>query len=177
MSTSELFSRAERFCDQCGEVFWGAERAKFCSQPCRLRSWRARQSSRALLPLHVELCQDVVRRHQGSDWGAASKLLPRLFRALAAELRKRGWDPIELLMSMPDEPASESDRAPGGMSGKPPARRKWLYPPEAELEKLEALISARLLHGEDVGWHLERREQLTEYLVIRNADAATAKAP
>ena len=171
-----MFSRDAHWCESCGELFWGAERAKYCSQPCRLRSWRARRRSRMQQPLHVELCQEVVRRHQGSAEGAASKLLPRLFRAVAAELRRRGWDPIELLMSTPDEPASETDRAAVVMSGQPPALRKWLYPPEVELEKLEVLISDRLLHGEDVSWHLERREQIAEYLIVRDADASAAKA-
>ena len=169
------YFQSERTCEECAERFWGTEAARFCSKPCRQRAWRANRSNPLADSDLAGVCRDLLGRAQGTG-GLPGKILPRLFRAAARELRLRGWDPIELLMSLPDEPASETDRAPGGMSGKPPARRKWLYPPEAELEKLEALIAARLLHGEDVGWHLERREQLVEYLVIRDADSATAKA-
>lgn len=87
-------------------------------------------------------------------------------------------------MTRPDEPASEEDTAPGGIEGEPPERRRWLFPPEVELDKLEAIIKERLARGVSVAWHLERREQISEYLTIRGANeqhaqhvqAAAAKA-
>ena len=170
------YSQSERICDACGESFWGTEAALYCSKPCRQRSYRARQAWMGLGTAELPaLCAEITAR--GERGGASySKLLPRLFRAAAAELRKRGWDPIELLMTRPDEPASEKDTAPGGIEGKPPERRRWLFPPEAELEKLEAIIKERLSRGLSVAWHLERREQITEYLIVRNANDLHAKA-
>ena len=120
------------------------------------------------------LCAEVVQR--GKLGGASySKLLPRLFRATAAELRKRGWDPIELLISRPDEPASEPDDAPGGIEGVSPQRRRWLYPPEVELEKLDAMIAERLKRGAGVTWFVERRAQIAEYLAARDAAELAGK--
>ena len=175
----EALSETEHTCEQCGEFFWSSARARFCSQPCRLRHWRARQPLRIgpADPTLLGLCAEVLKRGKSDGSDSAAKLLPRLFRAVAAELRKRGWDPIELLMTTPTEPATNRDTAPGGIAGAPPERRKWLYPPEVELEKLEALITARLAKSESVEWHLERREQLSEYLILRNASAPSPKAP
>jgi hypothetical protein len=106
---------------------------------------------------------------------SSGRLLARLFRACAAELRRRGLDPIELLMSVPDDPASDADTAPGGIRGAAPTRRKWLYPPEVELEKLDEVIAKRLERGHSVAWHEERREQLAEYLVVRAANEPSAE--
>jgi hypothetical protein len=38
------------------------------------------------------------------------------------------------------------------------------------------LIAQRLERGEPVSWHVERREQIAEYLVIRNVGAPRANA-
>jgi hypothetical protein len=171
------YSQSERVCEDCAEKFWGTEAARYCSKPCRQRGWRARKTWLGLRSADLPgLCAEVHAR--GQLGGASySKLLPRLFRTTAAELRRRGWEPIELLMSKPDDPAAEADTAPGGVEGTSPQRRRWLYPPEVELEKLEALITARLERGQSVDWYLERREQITEYLTIRNAnDQAAVKA-
>jgi hypothetical protein len=170
------YSQSERQCDACGEMFWGTEAAQFCSKPCRQRSWRARQAWAGLRePGLPGLCRELLERGQLGG-GSYSKLLPRLFRATAAELRKRGWDPIELLINRPDEPASDPDTAPGGIAGVSPHRRRWLYPPEVELERLDALIAARLKRGESVTWHLERREQIAAYLAVRDAGESADKA-
>jgi hypothetical protein len=169
------YFQSERVCDACGEKFWGTEAALFCSKPCRQRSWRARQAWLGLREADLPgLCAEVSARGKlgGASYG---KLLPRLFRATAAELRKRGWDPIELLMNRPDEPAVDSDDAPGGMEGTPPARRRWLFPPEVELEKLEAVIAERLKRDASVTWYLERRAQIAEYLAVRDAPASIEK--
>jgi len=171
----DSYFQTERQCEECAEHFWGTEAARFCSKSCRQRAWRAGRPSLLRRGELADLCREVMHRAELQS-GAASKLLPRLFRAVARELRSRGWDPIELLMSMPDEPASASDTAPGGIRGEPPTRRRWLYPPEVELEKLDALIAARLKRGDSVGWHLERREQIAEYLVVRTANTTAAKA-
>jgi len=166
----------ERVCEGCGERIWGTRARRFCEKACQQRAWRAARSNPfergSDLPA---LCAIVMKRADlgGSD---AGKLLPRLFRAVARELRLRGWDPIELLMTHPQDPASDSDTAPGGIEGQPPARRKWLYPPELEIEKLDTLIAQRLERGEPVSWQVERREQIAEYLVIRNAGAPPANA-
>ena len=164
------YSQSERICDACGEFFWGTEAALYCSKPCRQRSYRARQAWMGLGSADLAtLCTEIVAR--GARGGASyGKLLPRLFRATAAELRKRGWDPIELLITRPDEPASPADTAPGGITGKPPARRRWLFPPEVEIEKLDQAIAERLSRGLSVEWHLERREQIAEYLAIQRAN-------
>jgi hypothetical protein len=170
------YSQIERVCDACGEKFWGTEAALYCSKPCRQRSWRARQTWTGLREVGLPgLCAEVVER--GSKLGGASysKLLPRLFRATAAELRKRGWDPIELLINRPEDPASESDAALGEMEGASPPRRRWHYPPEVELERLDAMIAERLKRGAGVTWFLERRAQIAEYLAGRDAAASVGK--
>jgi hypothetical protein len=171
--------RVERQCEQCGERLWGSERQRFCGPSCQQRARRAARSQpfktgRDL----VTLCGAVLERaREHGDGVSAAKLLPRLFRAVARELRERGWDPIELLMTTPEDPASEDDVAPGGISGTRPHRRKWLYPPEAELEKLAAIIAKREEQGHSVAWHVERMEQIREYLILRNAeDRASAPA-
>lgn len=121
------------------------------------------------------LCAEVVER--GSKLGGASysKLLPRLFRATAAELRMRGWDPIELLINRPDDPVSESDAALGGHDGASPPRRRWHYPPEVELQRLDTMIAERLKRGAEVTWFVERRAQIAEYLAARDADELAGK--
>jgi hypothetical protein len=107
----------------------------------------------------------MMRRASGS--ASYSKLLPRLFRATAAELRKRGWDPFELLMSMPDDPATASDTAPGGIELEGTRRRKWLHPPEQELKILEETIAQREEEGFSTTWHCARAEKLRELLSAR----------
>jgi hypothetical protein len=174
----DLF-RVERLCEECGEALWGSERQRFCKPACQQRARRAERTrpfktGRDL----VTLCGAVLERAKEHAAGApAAKLLPRLFRAVARELRARGWDPIELLMTSPEDPASEDDVAPGGILGTRPHRRKWLYPPEAELEKLAAIIAKREEQGHSVVWHVERMDQIREYLILRNAeDRAAAPA-
>ena len=83
---------------------------------------------------------------------------------VAVELRKRGWDPIELLLSAPDEPASPGDVAAGGIEGAAPARRRWLHAPEEELALLETRIAERAERGKASPWHVERRSQLLRLL-------------
>jgi len=106
-----------------------------------------------------------MRRAVGS--ASYSKLLPRLFRATAAELRKRGWDPIELLLTIPDDPATASDSAPGGIESDGTQRRKWLHPPEQELKLLEETIAHREEEGFSTIWHRERAQKLRELLNAR----------
>jgi hypothetical protein len=96
-----------------------------------------------------------------------AKLLPLLFRATAAELRRKGWDPLELLHSMPDDPVSSDDAGPEGTI---PAR-KWLYPPEEEIKKLEQVIVARAREGRSYAWHYTRRATLLAILAARSAPA------
>lgn len=149
-----------RSCVECGEPFWGAARSRFCCQRCRKRRWRAIQTR---TPLELaELCAEVVRRNEaGSE--AYSKLLPRLFRIVGAELRRREWDPIELLLTIPDEPGPAQERAADDMDEARPVRR-WLRPPDAELAEIERLIGERERDGLATDWHQHRREQLLRFL-------------
>jgi hypothetical protein len=167
--------RVERLCGECGEPLWATERQRFCDEVCQQRARRARNSHPFKTGRDLAtLCSAVLERAKPGSVEPAAKLLPRLFRAVARELRSRGWDPIELLMTTPEDPASEDDVAPGGISGTRPHRRKWLYPPEAELEKLAAIIAKREEQGHSVAWHVERMEQIREYLILRNAEARAA---
>lgn len=152
----------ERVCEECGERFWGTTKANFCGAACRCRTWRKQRSMMGAVNV-AALCAEVLRRRSGAQ--PYSKLYPRLFRALAAELRKSGWDPIELLMTLPDEPATDGDTdAPGGMEGAAPTRRRWLHPPDMEIEMLTARIRERTEQGRSTVWHEERIKQLRQVL-------------
>jgi hypothetical protein len=150
-----------RTCVECGESFWGTARSRFCCQRCRKRRWRAIQTR---TPLELgELCAEILNRSQaGSD--AYGKLLPRLFRVVGAELRRREWDPIELLLSIPDEPAPAPDADISDASGAPRPRRRWLRPPDSELAEIERLIEERESAGLSVEWHQHRRQQLQRFV-------------
>jgi hypothetical protein len=156
----------ERECEQCRQSFWGTAKANFCSTSCRARRWRADQSLRRSREL-ADLCAEVLRRRsaESASW---SKLMPRLFRAVAAELRRNGWDPIELLLDTPDEPAMPDDTAPGGIDGAAPRRRRWLHPPDVELAALEKRIAERQESGLSTRWHEGRRAQLLRALMAKS---------
>lgn len=156
------YFKASLTCDECGERFWGMERARYCSSACRQRGYRARKPG--LGPELGDVCREVVERLEDRYRGVPSKLLPRLFRATAAELRRRGWDPIELLMGMPQDPVTQSDASPGGIEHYGSRKRKWLHPPEVELQKLEAAIALREEERLSTEWHRERREKLLRLL-------------
>lgn len=169
------YYKVERGCEECGQNFWGTRRARVCSESCRGRLWRKQRSWTQSVEL-ADLCKEVLmRRTNGSaSW---SKLLPRLFRATAAELRRRGWDPIELLLGMPDEPVNSDEKSIGGIEGEAPHRRMWLHPPERELELLETSIADRGGEGFSTEWHLARREQLQRVLAARSKKPTTRKGP
>lgn len=168
------YFKAERTCEECGERFWGTAKARVCSDSCRGRLWRKQRSFRESVRL-ADLFKDFLDRRKGGD-ASWSKLLPRIFRATAAELRRRGWDPFELLLSMPDEPVSDSDKSPGGIEGEAPRRRMWLHPPEREIKMLEAAVAQRLKEGLSIKWHCERREVLERILKARAAQQPSRKA-
>lgn len=152
----------ERFCEECGEAFWGGPRAKCCSPGCYARRWRAKKARAQSVSL-AEVCEEVLRRRDAGSH-AYSKLLPRLFRQAAVELRRRGWDPIELLLTTPLEPATPDDIAPGGVTRRGETRRRWLHPPELESELLRKEIAKRKAAGKSIAWHLGRLETLTRVL-------------
>lgn len=155
----------ERICAECGEPFWGSARAACCKSACYSRRWRARTAKSHSVSL-AEVCQEVLlRRDAGSH--AYSKLLPRLFRQAAVELRRRGWDPIELLLGIPDEPATPDDLAPGGVTRTGRARRRWLHAPEKEVELILERMAQRKAAGKPVEWHIRRLETLTRLLQER----------
>jgi hypothetical protein len=162
--TGAVYSRHERRCDCCGEAFWGTARARYCGKGCRQRAHRAKQPYGLGATELAELCRQLADAKREDGASSPRKLLPRLFRAAAAELRKQGWDPIELLLSQPDEPVSDDDTAPGGIEGESGNRRMWLFPPEEELRRLEEQILERKLEGAGVGWYERRRDQLQRYL-------------
>jgi hypothetical protein len=159
------YFKLERVCAECGEKFWGTRGAQFCSSPCRARQWR-RSNAVTQAESLADICKEILMRRTGGS-ASYSKLLPRLFRVTAAELRKRGWDPIELLLSIPDDPASATDTAPGGIEGQSPRRRKWLHPPERELELLKEKIEEREEDGLPADWHRARVQQLEAILAAR----------
>jgi hypothetical protein len=170
------YFKVERTCEECGEQFWGTAGARCCSGACRGRRWRAEQSKTVRSAELEELCKAVARRPTlGAE--SYSKLLPRLFRAVAADLRKRGWDPIELLMGIPDEPVSESDQSPGGIELEGDKRRMWLHPPERELELLAKSIRDREDEGLSIEWHTARRQQLVTLLEQRAQKVSRPKGP
>lgn len=159
------YYKVERACDECGESFWSTG-AKVCSVACRSRQWRKNQAKARSVTL-ADICKEVMMR-RASGSASYSKLLPRLFRATAAELRKRGWDPIELLLTIPDDPATASDTAPGGIESTGPSRRMWLHAPERELELLKETIAEREEEGFSAKWHRERAATLEALLEARN---------
>ena len=158
------YYKVERVCEECGERFWSTS-AKVCSITCRSRQWRKNQAKTRSVTL-ADLCKEVMMR-RASGSASYSKLLPRLFRATAAELRKRGWDPLELLLSIPDDPATKSDTAPGGIESTATSRRKWLHPPEHELELLKERIAERSQTGFATKWHRDRVAVLEALLETR----------
>jgi hypothetical protein len=158
------YYKVERVCEECGERFWSTG-AKVCSVPCRSRQWRKNQAKARSVTL-ADVCKEVMMR-RASGSASYSKLLPRLFRATAAELRKRGWDPLELLLSIPDDPATQSDTAPGGIESNGTQRRKWLHPPERELEILKEKIALRGEAGFSTKWHRSRAATLEALLETR----------
>jgi hypothetical protein len=164
MKTPNRLYDVERTCEECGERFWGSPRAACCSSACYSRRYRARKARARILELG-ELCAEVLRRSE-RDSTSWSKLLPRLFRQAAVELRKLGWDPIELLLSVPQEPACDDDIAPGGISGVAPGRRRWLHPPDVEIELLTLLIAQRRSNGRSVDWHLRRLAKLRQVIEV-----------
>lgn len=168
-----MYFKNERECVECGERFWGTAGANFCSSPCRSRNWRrarAKDNSWVL----TELCGELVRRtNRGS--AAYSKLLIRLLRAVAGELRSRGWDPKELLAGTPDEPTTEHDSSPGGIEGKSPHRVKWVHSPALELELLDEAIERRQAAGMPATWHEARRERLLKSLNSTSAPPSERK--
>jgi hypothetical protein len=168
------YYKVERSCEECGERFWSTG-AQVCSVACRSRRWRKNQAKERSVTL-ADICKEVMmRRAVGS--AAYSKLLPRLFRATATELRKRGWDPLELLMSMPDDPATPHDTSPGGIATDGSQRRKWLHAPEQELKLLEEKIAERQQDGLSTTWHSQRAEKLREVLNARGTKPKTRVRP
>ncbi len=165
MSDGQRLYENERLCEECGEAFWGTAGAQCCSASCRSKRWRAKKAKARCVDL-AEICEEVLRRRNESS-AAYSKLLPRLFRQVSVELRRRGWDPIELLISAPEQPAAEVDGAPGGVEGVSPDRRRWLHPPEREIELLDQAISQRASSGHSTEWHRHRRTQLARLLQER----------
>lgn len=158
------YYKVERTCEECGEQFWSTG-ALVCSVACRSRQWRKNKAKERSVTL-ADICKEVMMR-RASGSASYSKLLPRLFRATAVELRKRGWDPFELLISMPDDPATPGDTAPGGIEREGTQRRKWLHAPEQELKLLEEKIAERGEHGVSTIWHRARAEKLRELLAAR----------
>lgn len=161
------YFKDRRVCTACGEPFWGTRRARFCTSSCRGRAARARVLLRGMPEELRSVCQVVLGRpeHGGSSY---AKLLPLLFRVVARELRLRGWDPINLLFTCPDEPVSEEERGEGRPT------RKWLFCPEEELAKLEREIAQRYQQGRAYDWHVQRREKLLAIVQARHAKDAQA---
>ncbi len=161
----ERFYEHERRCTECGEPFWGTAKANFCSPACKVRRWRAARTGTQSAEL-AQVCEEILRRRtQGR--ASYAKLLPRLFRRVATDLRLRGWDPIALLLSIPDEPANASEDAPGGVEGLAPKRRRWLHSPERELELLQAAVLKRKQAGRSTAWYLARAEHLRAAIAAR----------
>jgi hypothetical protein len=152
------FFDREQQCEECVEPFWARRRSRYCSSGCRSRAWRRRNTGSRSAEL-AEICAEVLQRREAGS-AAYSKLLPRLFRRAAAELRTRGWDPLELLISTPDEPATDQDEAPGGIEGTTPTRRRWHHPPDVEVQLLVTTIEQRAAEGQKSPWHTRRLAQL-----------------
>jgi hypothetical protein len=72
-----------------------------------------------------------------------------------------------LLLSIPDDPATQSDTAPGGIESNGTQRRKWLHPPERELEILKEKIAERAEAGFSTKWHRGRAATLEALLETR----------
>lgn len=159
------FFETERRCSECGEPFWARAHARYCSASCRSRAWRSKRAGARGVAL-ADLCAEVLsRRAQGR--ASHSKILPRLLRRVAADLRLLGWDPIELLLSRPDEPAAAEDSAPGGVETDVVPRRRWLHPPAKEAEILNTLIPKREREGLATNWHKARLALLERVLAER----------
>lgn len=164
-----VYYSIERRCKQCGQLFWAkTKRNEYCHQSCRQRAARAKGEFGLGATELGDLCTQIAGMQRGGP-STPRKLLPRLFRAVARELYAQGWDPIELLLITPDDPVSEDDQALGGFEGLAPRRRRWLFPPQEELAKLELQIRERKLEGSGVGWYEKRRDQLRRLLTQRAA--------
>lgn len=165
----ERFYEHERRCTECGETFWGTAKANFCSPACKVRRWRAARTGTQSAEL-AQVCEEILRR-RAQGCASYAKLLPRLFRRVATDLRLRGWDPIELLLSIPDEPATANEDAPGGVECLAPRRRRWLHAPERELELLYAEILRRKKSGRSTAWYVARAQQLRDALAARTPNS------
>jgi hypothetical protein len=159
------YYKCERTCDECASTFWGTAGAKFCSASCRSRRWRELKVADRSRPL-AETCEQVARLSHGRS-AAYSKLLIRLLRLVAADLRSRGWDPVELLNGKPEDPVTGADESPGGIEGESPNRVKRLHSPALELELLEETIERRTNQGKESDWHTARRDALLHKLKQR----------
>lgn len=157
------YYKTERKCEECGEQFWGTAGANFCSAACRSRNWRALRARGRWRGI-ASLCEKVAqRRDAGSE--SSSKVLIRLLRAVAGELRSRGWDPAKLLAGSPEDPVTGNDNAPGGIEGTAPRRVKRLHSPALELELIEqALFERGVSRPSSQKWYLERRAGLLQQL-------------
>jgi hypothetical protein len=157
------YYKTERDCMECGEAFWGTAGANFCSSACRSRNWRSLRAMGRWQGL-AALCEEIVRRRNAGT-ESSSKVLIRLLRAVAGELRSRGWDPAELLSGSPEDPVTNNDDAPGGIEGKSPNRVKRLHSPALELELIEEALFERGVPSENSkAWHMERRQELLSSL-------------
>ena len=167
------YFKVERICDECGAPFWGTRRARFGSAKCRRRAFRKKLfavSTDQRTELAAAMSEVVARVAASQPY---AKLLPRAFRMMAAELRRRGTDPLELLYIWHDDPVSEHDEAPGGIEVAGAIRRKWLYSPEAELRLLDAEIAQRAANSHASPWHIARRDRLRALLATQLGEAAT----
>lgn len=160
-----LLSKVLRVCVWCGDTFWGTERANFCSSSCRGRHRRAKLAHQGAAVL-AGACEEMLRRREAGS-ASYSKLIPRIFRAAGAELARRGWDPIALLITHPDDPAADNDSSPGGIEGIGRQRRKWLYSPDEEILILKGEIARRTNRRLSVAWHRQRLQVLEQAVQSR----------
>jgi hypothetical protein len=164
------YYRVERICLQCCAPFWGTAGANFCSATCRGRAWRAHKvlsESSALL----EVCKEVIGRIELGSL-SHSKLLTRLLRVTATELIRRGWDPVELLLSRPDEPVHPLDVVASGSPTGPAI--KPLHSPSEELALVEHVLADREARKSPRAWRARRRAEL---LAVADARAAHDDTP
>lgn len=118
-----------RSCGFCQVELWGTARSQYCSSACRAAAWRARRN-RAEADAISKLCQKLSRNRTNQP------LQTSLFRLLATDLRRRGWDLEQLLRTTPDFPVVDAalDPAPGGITGEAPRRIRWLLHREDEID-------------------------------------------
>jgi hypothetical protein len=163
-----LLSKVTRTCLCCGDTFWGTRRANFCSSSCRGRHRRMQRATHGA-PVLAAACEELLQRRAAGS-ASYSKLLPRIFRAAAAELTRGGWEPLELLITRPDDPAGADDTSPGGVEGEGRQRRKWLYPPDEEVLILQSVIRTRQQRGQSVGWYQQRLAALREAMTVTRGE-------